>query len=55
MYILPSLQAVEIRATGRINIVPDTVGTAAQSAATHNAQTTRKEDKTKLRDVLAVR
>ncbi|EXC47602.1 hypothetical protein L484_001468 [Morus notabilis] len=42
-----AIQAAEVRATGRINIVPGGVGAAAQSAATHNAQTTRKEDKTK--------
>lgn len=49
-----SIQAAEVRATGRTNVVPRGVAAAAQSAATLNARTTREEDKTKLADVLAV-
>ncbi|KAG6701610.1 hypothetical protein I3842_08G173600 [Carya illinoinensis] len=48
-----AIQAAEVRATGRTNIVPRGVAAAAQSAATLNARTTRDEDKTKLADVLA--
>lgn len=50
-----AIQAAEVRATGRTNIVPGGVAAAAQSAATLNARTTKDEDKTKLADVLAVR
>lgn len=49
-----AIQAAEVRATGRTNIVPGGVAAAAQSAATRNARTTRDEDKTKLGDILAV-
>ncbi|XP_004495777.1 late embryogenesis abundant protein D-34 isoform X2 [Cicer arietinum] len=48
-----AIQAAEVRATGRTNIVPGGVAAAAQSAATLNARTTKDEDKTKLADVLA--
>nr|AFK36784.1 unknown [Medicago truncatula] len=48
-----AIQAAEVRATGRTNIVPGGVAAAAQSAATLNARTTKEEDKTKLGDVLA--
>ncbi|GMN25334.1 hypothetical protein TIFTF001_000894 [Ficus carica] len=48
-----AIQAAEVRATGRTDVVPGGVAAVAQSAATHNAQTPRREDKTKLRDVLA--
>ena len=49
-----AIQAAEVRATGRTNIVPGGVAAAAQSAATLNARTTRDEDKTTLGDILAV-
>ncbi|KAK7277859.1 hypothetical protein RJT34_22878 [Clitoria ternatea] len=48
-----AIQAAEVRATGRTNIVPGGVAAAAQSAATLNARTKRDEDKTKLADILA--
>ncbi|KAL5068660.1 hypothetical protein RYX36_019547 [Vicia faba] len=48
-----AIQAAEVRATGRTNIVPGGVAAAAQSAATLNARTTKDENKTKLADVLA--
>ncbi|CAI9102467.1 OLC1v1000746C1 [Oldenlandia corymbosa var. corymbosa] len=47
-----AIQAAEVRATGRTNIVPGGVAAAAQSAATRNARATREEDKTKLAEVL---
>lgn len=50
-----AIQAAEVRATGRTNIIPGGVAAAAQSAATRNARATRDEDKTKLAEVLAVR
>ncbi|PON69523.1 Seed maturation protein [Trema orientale] len=49
-----AIQAAEVRATGRINILSGGVAAAAQSAANLNARTTRDEGKTKLGDVLAV-
>lgn len=49
-----AIQAAEVRATGRTNIIPGGVAAAAQSAATRNARATREEDKTKLGEVLAV-
>lgn len=49
-----AIQAAEVRATGRTNIVPGGVAAAAQSAATLNARITKEEDKTKLGDILAV-
>lgn len=49
-----AIQAAEVRATGRTNIVPGGVAAAAQSAATLNARATRDEEKTKLADILAV-
>ncbi|XP_052172797.1 late embryogenesis abundant protein D-34-like [Diospyros lotus] len=48
-----AIQAAEVRATGRINIIPGGVAAAAQSAATRNARISRDEDKTKLSEVLA--
>uniref|UniRef100_A0A5B7C3R7 SMP domain-containing protein n=1 Tax=Davidia involucrata TaxID=16924 RepID=A0A5B7C3R7_DAVIN len=48
-----AIQAAEVRATGRTNIVPGGVAAAAQSAATRNARTTKEEDKTKLGDILS--
>lgn len=49
-----AIQAAEVRATGRTNIVPGGVAAAAQSAATRNARITRDEEKTKLSEILAV-
>jgi hypothetical protein len=49
-----AIQAAEVRATGRTNIVPGGVAAAAQSAATHNSRTEKDKDKTKLADILAV-
>lgn len=49
-----AIQAAEVRATGRTNIVPGGVAAAAQSAATRNARITREDDKTKLSEILAV-
>ncbi|KAL1802711.1 hypothetical protein ACET3Z_031358 [Daucus carota] len=48
-----AIQAAEVRATGRTNIVPGGVAAAAQSAATRNARLTQYEEKTKLSEVLA--
>ncbi|KAL3814692.1 hypothetical protein ACJIZ3_015960 [Penstemon smallii] len=48
-----AIQAAEVRATGRTNIVPGGVAAAAQSAATRNARVTRDEDKTKLGEILS--
>ncbi|KAK7269249.1 hypothetical protein RIF29_21969 [Crotalaria pallida] len=48
-----AIQAAEVRATGRTNIVPGGVAAAAQSAATLNARVTKDEEKTKLGDILA--
>ncbi|KAL3631720.1 hypothetical protein CASFOL_024704 [Castilleja foliolosa] len=48
-----AIQAAEVRATGRTNIVPGGVAAAAQSAATRNARVPRDEDKTKLGDILS--
>ncbi|KAL2230617.1 late embryogenesis abundant protein 47 [Sesamum indicum] len=48
-----AIQAAEVRATGRTNIVPGGVAAAAQSAATRNARVPRDEDKTKLGEILS--
>ncbi|KAK4482281.1 hypothetical protein RD792_009433 [Penstemon davidsonii] len=48
-----AIQAAEIRATRRNQLVPGGVAAHAQSAATHNARTPAEDKKTKLRDVLA--
>ncbi|PIN01150.1 hypothetical protein CDL12_01592 [Handroanthus impetiginosus] len=48
-----AIQAAEVRATGRTNIVPGGVAAAAQSAATRNARVPRDEDKTKLCEILS--
>jgi hypothetical protein len=50
-----TVQAAEMRATGRNLTVPGGVATVAQAAADQNARTMREEDKLKLRDVLSVR
>ncbi|KAL1220842.1 Late embryogenesis abundant protein 47 [Cardamine amara subsp. amara] len=47
-----AIQAAEVRATGRTNIMPGGVAASAQSAATLNARATSDEDKTTLADVL---
>ncbi|MED6134833.1 hypothetical protein PIB30_040614 [Stylosanthes scabra] len=47
-----AIQAAEVRATGRTNIVPGGIAAAAQSAATLNARTVRDEEKTTLGDIL---
>lgn len=49
-----AIQAAEVRATGRTNIVPGGVAAAAQSAATRNARLPKDEEKTKLGDILSV-
>ncbi|XWS64652.1 hypothetical protein CRYUN_Cryun05aG0021000 [Craigia yunnanensis] len=48
-----AIQAAEVRATARTSIMPGGVAAAAQSAATLNARATKKEDKTKLGDILS--
>ncbi|XP_031131657.1 late embryogenesis abundant protein 47 [Ipomoea triloba] len=48
-----AIQAAEVRATGRTNIVPGGVAAAAQSAASRNARATRDEEKTKLSEILS--
>ncbi|MCD7456363.1 hypothetical protein HAX54_031443 [Datura stramonium] len=48
-----AIQAAEVRATGRTNIIPGGVAAAAQSAATRNARLTNDEEKTKLAEILA--
>ncbi|PHT41248.1 Late embryogenesis abundant protein D-34 [Capsicum baccatum] len=48
-----AIQAAEVRATGRTNIIPGGVAAAAQSAATRNARLTKEEEKTKLAEILA--
>lgn len=50
-----AIQAAEVRATGRTNIVPGGLAAAAQSAATRNARITKDEEKTKLGEILSVR
>ncbi|KAL7589413.1 late embryogenesis abundant protein D-34 [Lactuca sativa] len=47
-----AIQAAEVRATGRMQVVPGGVAAKAQAAASQNARTMRDEDKTKLGDVL---
>ncbi|KAG6427276.1 hypothetical protein SASPL_111518 [Salvia splendens] len=47
-----AIQAAEVRATGRTNIVPGGVAAAAQSAATRNARLRSDEEKTKLGEIL---
>ncbi|XP_023635889.1 late embryogenesis abundant protein 47 [Capsella rubella] len=49
-----AIQAAEVRATGRTNIMPGGVAASAQSAATLNARVTSEDDKTTLADVLTV-
>ncbi|XP_071719389.1 late embryogenesis abundant protein D-34-like [Rutidosis leptorrhynchoides] len=47
-----AIQAAEVRATGRMQVMPSGVAAKAQAAAAQNARTLRDEDKTKLGDVL---
>lgn len=47
-----AIQAAEVRATGRAQVMPDGIGAEAQSAATLNPQIMRDQDKTKLGDIL---
>ncbi|XP_021716898.1 late embryogenesis abundant protein D-34-like [Chenopodium quinoa] len=47
-----AIQAAEVRATGNNVVVPGGVASAAQAAASMNAQTIRDEEKVKLGDVL---
>lgn len=49
-----AIQAAEVRATGRTNIMPGGVAASAQSAATLNARANSEDDKTTLADVLTV-
>ncbi|CAH8387059.1 unnamed protein product [Eruca vesicaria subsp. sativa] len=48
-----AIQAAEVRATGRTNIMPGGVAASAQSAATLNARANSEDDKTTLAVVLA--
>ncbi|XAR54551.1 hypothetical protein NMG60_11029737 [Bertholletia excelsa] len=48
-----AIQAAEVRATGRTNIIPGGVAAAAQSAATRNARAMTDEEKTTLAEVLS--
>ncbi|KAM0072475.1 putative Late embryogenesis abundant protein, SMP subgroup [Helianthus debilis subsp. tardiflorus] len=45
-------QAGEVRATGRMQVIPGGVAAKAQGAASQNARTRHDEEKTKLGDVL---
>ncbi|KAG2316527.1 hypothetical protein Bca52824_019649 [Brassica carinata] len=47
-----AIQAAEVRATGRTNIMPGGVAASAQSAATLNARANSEDDKTTLSVVL---
>ncbi|KAI3773075.1 hypothetical protein L6452_04273 [Arctium lappa] len=47
-----AIQAAEIRATGRMQVIPGGVAAKAQAAASQNARTMNEEKKTKLGDVL---
>ncbi|CAF1920814.1 hypothetical protein Bca4012_052712 [Brassica carinata] len=47
-----AIQAAEVRATGKTNIMPGGVAASAQSAATLNARANSEDDKTTLADVL---
>lgn len=50
-----AIQAAEVRATGKNEIIPGGIGAEAQSAATLNTRAMRDEDKTTLADILTVR
>ncbi|CAK9309978.1 unnamed protein product [Citrullus colocynthis] len=47
-----AIQAAEVRATGKNEIIPGGIGAEAQSAATLNTRAMRDEDKTTLGDIL---
>ncbi|KAJ9547707.1 hypothetical protein OSB04_020250 [Centaurea solstitialis] len=47
-----AIQAAEIRATGRMQVMPGGVAAKAQAAASQNVRTMNEESKTKLGDVL---
>ncbi|XP_038899811.1 late embryogenesis abundant protein D-34-like [Benincasa hispida] len=47
-----AIQAAEVRATGKNEIIPGGIGAEAQSAATLNTQAMRDENKTTLGDIL---
>ncbi|KAH6799647.1 hypothetical protein C2S51_036131 [Perilla frutescens var. frutescens] len=47
-----AIQAAEVRATGLGHLVPGGLGAEAGSAAVHNLQTTKEEEKATLSDVL---
>lgn len=49
-----AIQAAEVKAIGRINIVAGGVAAAAQSAASLNARATSTEEKKKLANILTV-
>lgn len=49
-----AIQAAEVRATGSNEITPGGLAASAQSAAAHNEQVVRDEDKIKLCDILTV-
>ncbi|KAF8107207.1 hypothetical protein N665_0124s0006 [Sinapis alba] len=49
-----AIQAAEVRATGRTNIMPGGVAASAQSAATLNARASSEDDKTTLAVVLTM-
>ncbi|MFS7898855.1 putative Late embryogenesis abundant protein, SMP subgroup [Helianthus anomalus] len=50
-----AIQAAEVRATGRMQVIPGGVAAKAQGAASQNARTRHDEEKTKLGDVLTDR
>ncbi|KAM0006531.1 putative Late embryogenesis abundant protein, SMP subgroup [Helianthus debilis subsp. tardiflorus] len=47
-----AIQVAEVRATGRVQVIPGGVAAKAQGAASQNARTRHDEEKTKLGDVL---
>lgn len=49
-----AIQAAEVRATGRGQVIPGGISAEAQAAANQNAQLVRDEDKTKMVDILKV-
>ncbi|KAK4801632.1 hypothetical protein SAY86_022119 [Trapa natans] len=49
-----AIQAAEVRSTGSTEIIHGGLAASAQSAAAHNEQVVREEDKIKLFDILTV-
>ncbi|KAK4773204.1 hypothetical protein SAY87_028223 [Trapa incisa] len=49
-----AIQAAEVRSTGSTEIIHGGLAASAQSAAAHNEQVVREEDKIKLSDILTV-